>query len=145
MQDKFVRMLPIELKNKIFVIVCRNMRECKFRNTIPYNEIEKELLKDEFHTRKKIDADNTHIVGLEAILEYELDRDVNIKFEDFIYYQSTSTRFYLENSKEYITVCGYSEQDGTKTMVCNDCNSCSIILSHKRKTHVCIYCKRKYS
>ena len=144
MHDKFIRMLPIELKNTIFFTVCRNMRENVFRNEFPCDEIKKELLSGQFHSRKKIYADNTHMIGLEAMLEYELDRDVNMKLIDFMYYQSTSTRFYLQNSKEYVTVCGYSRQNDTKTMICTNCGENSILLSHKRKSYVCKYCKSKY-
>jgi hypothetical protein len=120
------------------------MRENEFRAVIPCNEIHKELSKNEFYTRKRIYSDNTHIIGLEAILEYELDKDFEISFIDFMYYQSTSTRIFLENSSKYITVCGYSRQNETKHMMCIHCDECSIILSHKNKTYVCKICKRKY-
>ena len=44
MHDKFIRMLPVELKNTIFFTVCRNMRKNVFRNEFPCDEIKKELL-----------------------------------------------------------------------------------------------------
>ena len=120
------------------------MRENVFRNEFPYDEMKKELLNDEFHNREKIYVDNTNILGLKAMLTYKLNRDVDINLIDYMYYQSTSTRFYLENTKEYVTVCGYSRQNNTKTMICRNCDEYSIILSHKRKTYVCKYCKNKY-
>ena len=143
MKDELIQKLPDEIKSMIFTEVCRKLRERKFRRTIPYREIENELLADKFHSRKKIKIDEMDNLLFEVKLGYELNKYINVDYKDFLYYQSTTTRFYV-NSNDYIQVCGYSRQDKIKYLMCVDCNKNSIILSHKKKAYICKCCKSLY-
>tara|TARA_B100001758_G_C18305120_1_gene554606 strand:- start:38 stop:475 length:438 start_codon:yes stop_codon:yes gene_type:complete len=145
MKDEFIQNLPDDIKSRIFIEVCGKLRERRFRETFPHKEIQNELLADKFHNRKKIQIDDMDILVFKATLSCELDKYVdNINYSDFEYYRATTTRFYINKSKEYIQVCGYSGQYEIKEFICEHCNTNSIILSHKRKTYICKHCNIEY-
>ena len=144
MKDELIQNLPGDLKSRIFIEMCGKLRETKFRETIPYKELQNELLADKFHNRIKIEIDDMDILLVRALIEYELDQLVDVNYSDFQYYRATTTRFYFTNSTEYIQVCGYSGHDEIKELVCEHCNTNSIILSHKKKIRVCKNCNIEY-
>ena len=144
MQTKYITELPIELRKIIYLGVCRNMRKEKYKNTIPYESLKTELLEDAFHKRIKICSNNTHMVGLTMALRSTLQRPVSISYLDYVYLISTTTRFYYENSTNYILVYGDLDENKTDKLICSNCDECSMQLSHKKKQHICKLCKCKY-
>ena len=144
MQTKYITELPIELRKIIYIRACRNMRKEKYKNTIPYKSLKTELLEDTFHKRIKICLNNSHLTDAIMVLRSTLQRKISISYLDYLYLLSTTTRFYYENSTNYILVYGNSDEYKTDKLICSNCDEYSIQLSHKKKQHICKLCKCKY-
>ena len=137
-------MLPIEIRTKIFLNICRYMREIKYRNVIPYKKIKNELQNGRFYSLKRICIDNMNIIAFEMILSYELKREININYNDFMYYQLTSSRINDKHLKKCIHIYGTLKHEEIKYFVCENCRTSTIIVSHKYKKYICKNCKHIY-